>query len=194
MEGYMNKQLFFEFDENLINEATSILNYFGLDIQTCVKIFLTRVTNDKSITFLFGQESQAQIKPPIATDAANNSPIIDTAVKMTKNYALRLFANKGYNVAKNVTFASKNKSAYNYWANPNFDILNENWSLILNDNKKQKLYLFTIPAKTISKVQLTPRADMIDVIDLQIRYNDITFTDNRSGFSFAQFLANEIDY
>ena len=191
----MNRQLQFELDEKLINEAASIFDYFGLDMQTGIKMFLTRVTKDKSVSFLFSQANQSQIETPIATAAVNSdTPLLNNAVKMTKNYAIRLFTNKGFTIAKNVTFASKNKSAYNYWANPNFDILNEDWSLILNDNKKQKLYLFNIPAKTISKIQLTPRADIVDVIDLQIRYNDITFTDNRSGFGFAQFLVNEINY
>lgn len=191
----MNKQLLLELDDNLIDEAKSIFDYYGLDIQTSIKMFLTRVTKDKSVSFLFNQANKAQIETSIDTVAvSSNAPLIDNTVKMTKNYAIRLFTNKGYTVARSITFASKNKSAYNYWANPNFDILNEDWSLILNDNKKQKLYLFNIPAKTILKSQLTPRADIVDVIDLQIRYNDITFTDNRSGFSFAQFFVNEINY
>lgn len=191
----MNKQLLLELDDNLIDEAKSIFDYYGLDIQTSIKMFLTRVTKDKSVSFLFNQANKAQIETSIDTVAvSSNTSLIDNTVKMTKNYAIRLFTNKGYTVARSITFASKNKSAYNYWANPNFDILNEDWSLILNDNKKQKLYLFNIPAKTILKSQLTPRADIVDVIDLQIRYNDITFTDNRSGFSFAQFFVNEINY
>lgn len=191
----MNKQLLLELDDNLIDEAKSIFDYYGLDIQTSIKMFLTRVTKDKSVSFLFNQANKAQIETSIDTVAvSSNAPLIDNTVKMTKNYAIRLFTNKGYTVARSITFASKNKSAYNYWANPNFDILNEDWSLILNDNKKQKLYLFNIPAKTILKSLLTPRADIVDVIDLQIRYNDITFTDNRSGFSFAQFFVNEINY
>lgn len=191
----MNKQLQFELDENLVKDATTIFDYFGLDMQAGIKMFLTRVTKDKSISFLFEQTNQPQVKPQITdNNISNDITFVNDKVKITKNYAIRLFTNKGCSVARAVTFASKNKSAYNYWANPNFDILNEDWSLILNDNKKQKLYLFNIPAKTISKAQLTPRADMLDVIDLQIRYNDITFTDNRSGFSFAQFLANVIDY
>lgn len=191
----MNKQLQFELDENLVKDATTIFDYFGLDMQAGIKMFLTRVTKDKSISFLFEQTNQPQVKPQITdNNISNDITFVNDKVKITKNYAIRLFTNKGCSVARAVTFASKNKSAYNYWANPNFDILNEDWSLILNDNKKQKLYLFNIPGKTISKAQLTPRADMLDVIDLQIRYNDITFTDNRSGFSFAQFLANVIDY
>ncbi len=187
----MSMQLFLDFDENLINETTNIFEYYGLDMQTGIKMFLTRVTKDKSVSFLFGQMNQTQTTNNVIS---NDKSLKENSSKMTKNYAIRLFVNKGCNVARNVTFASKNRSAYNYWANPNFDILNENWSFILNDNHKQKLYLFNILAKTISKAQLTPRADMKDVIDLQIRYNDITFTDNRSGFSFAQFLTYEIEY
>lgn len=191
----MTKQIQLELDENLIAEATTIFDYFGLDMQTGIKMFLTRVAKDKSVTFLFGQLNQLQVQPQATHKLINeDEPATKDEFKITKSGAIRLFLNKGQRIARTVTFASKNRSAYNYWANPNFEVLNEDWSLILNDNKRRILYLFFIPAYTISKSQLNPRADIPELIDLQIMYNDSTFTDNRSGFSFVQFLTNEIDY
>ena len=191
----MTKQIQLELDENLIKEATTIFDYFGLDMQTGIKMFLTRVKKDKSVTFLFGQLNQTQAEPQATQKfISEDDTIIKDEFKMTKSGAIRLFLNNGQHIARTVTFASKNRSANNYWANPNFEVLNEDWSLILNDNRRRRLSLFFIPASTIAKSQLNPRADIPELIDLQIMYNDNTFTDNRSGFSFAQFLTNKIDY
>ena len=191
----MTKHIQLELDENLITEATTIFDYFGLDMQTGIKMFLTRVKKDKSVTFLFGQLNQTQAEPQATQKfISEDDTIIKDEFKMTKSGAIRLFLNNGQHIARTVTFASKNRSANNYWANPNFEVLNEDWSLILNDNRRRRLSLFFIPASTIAKSQLNPRADIPELIDLQIMYNDTTFTDNRSGFSFAQFLTNKIDY
>lgn len=114
--------------------------------------------------------------------------------KMTKSKATRLFSSKGIKVSGDVTFASKNNNAYNYWANPSFELLNYDWDLILNDWINKKMYLFQIPKNTFSINDFKPRADIDQKIDLQIMYNDPTFTDNRSGISFIKFLVDELDY
>ncbi len=113
---------------------------------------------------------------------------------ITKKKAIYKLEDAGYKISKNVTFSSKNRSAYNYWANPVFDILSEDWNLILNDVGKSKFYLFQIPAGSISKKELVARSDKPNYIDLQIIYNDPTFTDGRSGLSFKKYFVGEFDY
>lgn len=114
--------------------------------------------------------------------------------RMRKSNAVRLLLSKGYDLYRTITFASKNTGAYNYWANPDDYYVKYDWSLILNDWMERKLYLFNIPAGSIADNVLVPRADKPDKIDLQIMYNDVTFTDNRSGFSFAKYLVGEVKY
>lgn len=114
--------------------------------------------------------------------------------RMRKSNAVRLLLSKGYDLYRTITFASKNTGAYNYWANPDDCYVKYDWSLILNDWMERKLYLFNIPAGAIADNVLVPRADKPDKIDLQIMYNDVTFTDNRSGFSFAKYLVGEVKY
>lgn len=113
---------------------------------------------------------------------------------MTRNLARHRFVRDGFKIADNLTFASKNRSANNYWANPLFSFLNSDWSLILNNWIDRKLYLFFIPANSIKSFQLRARSDQKDLIDLQITFRDPTFTDNRSNFSFAEFFVGELDY
>ena len=114
--------------------------------------------------------------------------------EMRKRSSIDLFRHKGYNVYGTITYASKNRATRNYWANPNFEYLNEDWWLILNDWYNRKLYLFQIPRNSISEEDLVSRNDQPNLIDLQIYENDPNFTDMRSGYSFKRFLVDEIDY
>lgn len=113
---------------------------------------------------------------------------------ITKNQAVYLFRRRGNAIGTEVTFASKNSGARIYWANPSFEVLNNDWSLILNDKNENKLYLFTIRARDISPSELRGRADVPERIDLQILYDDPSFTDTRSGVSFARYKVDEVEY
>lgn len=114
---------------------------------------------------------------------------------ITKNQAIKLCLKRNFKLSTNVTFASQNNSVSKYfWANPRFDYLNNDWTLILNDKDKRKLYLFLIPAQSISKEQLTPRSDNPMRIHLEIKYNDYNFTDRKSEFRFEKFKIGEIEY
>ena len=115
-------------------------------------------------------------------------------INMTKSISIRLFREKGFEVGQNVTYASKNRGAYNYWANPEFRMLSVDWNIILNDWVNKEIYLFTVPANSIMQGQLVPRNDKSYIIDLQIMYNDTTFTDNRSGISFSKYFIAKIKY
>lgn len=92
------------------------------------------------------------------------------------------------------TYAAKNKTQSNYWANPNVEFLHENWNLILEDYINHKFYYFRIPANSISQNSIKVRSDKPNQIDLQIMYNDNNFTDYRSGISFAKWLIKSESY
>ena len=113
---------------------------------------------------------------------------------MTKDEALKLIAAAGKTLAGNVTFASRNASLKVYWANPQFDYLDNDWSLIINDTRGKQLRLFLIPAHSLAKTQLTPRSDQPDRIHLEIQCGDPFFTDRRSGVRFYPYLTDTIKY
>ena len=113
-----------------------------------------------------------------------------------KSRARQLFIENGFRIGPNLTYASKNKSAYNYWANPKFDLLQHDWYIILDDFPNRTLKLFVVPANSIHPSELKGRKQDYKqgIIDLQITYNDSTYTDSRSGYSFLKFLKHEIKY
>lgn len=163
--------------------AEKVLNKNGLNISMAFEIFLNKVICEQSVSWIFGNKIN---KDEQIINKVEN--------KMTKRMAIRLFVNKGFKIYDEVTFASKNKTAYNYWANPHCSCLEHDWSLILNDCDNKKLYLFNIPAMAISKNEVIKRADNKQKIDLQIMYKDPTFTDNRSGIGFKKYFVDSIIY
>ena len=196
-------QIVLDIDEEVLRQANGIFEDVGIDFSTATRMFLKKVIKERSISFLINAkpvDNSPSLDEPKSnigaySYAAGNYPsLLREDNKITKSIAKRLICNNNYTLYPGVTFASKNTSSYNYWANPEFALLDNNWSLILNDWMNNTIYLFNIPAKSISKSELVPRRDRPWLIDLQIMYDDPTFTDNRSGYSFLKFKAAEINY
>lgn len=184
-------------DEKLLCEAESILEEMGLDVVTAMRMALKKIVNDRSISFLLSEVPVRQpmgTKDNFKTQAENRGLSMEADVKMTKSRAINLLRSEGAFLNGNITFASKNRGVDNYWANPDFSVLNNQWNLILNDWIGKELFLFVIPAKEISPYSLVARGDKENQIDLQIMYGDSSFTDNRSKLSFARFLKKRIQY
>lgn len=170
-------------DEELLNEATCILEDLGMDIETAIRMTLKKIVKEEGISFLVSN-----------TQKNDRSFVGESNEKMTKNKAIAIFRQNGITFSNNVTFASKNSRANNYWANPNFDVLKNEWYLILNDNVRKELRLFVIPENAINEFELVARSDKENLIDLQIMYDDYTYTDSRSKLSFSEFLVETIQY
>lgn len=173
-------------DKNLVTEAERVLENIGLDITTVTKIMLKKIINEGNINFLM---TKANTTKPTSTKSTDS-----TISKMTKSKAINLLKNEGIEFYGITTFASKNSSAYNYWANPESSVLDTQWNLILNDWINQEIHLFIIPKNSLDTASIVFRADKKNQIDLQIMYDDKLFTDNRSKISFARYLVKTIKY
>ena len=170
-------------DSKLSKDVEEVLNEVGIDMDTVIKMTLKRIVRDRSIAFLTAG--------PVAAPA-EEAPKPER--KITKNQAVSLFEAKGVRFSRNITFASKNRGAHNYWANPDFGVLETDWYLILNDWMKRELHLFVGPGNALRPEDLVCRGDQHDRIDLQICYDDPTYTDNRSKVHFARFLVRDLKY
>ena len=181
-------------EENLAAEAEKILDDMGLDIETVVKMMVKKIKNEQNINFLISPRTVANTSQRI--EPLGNLKPIENEVnnKMTKSKAVNIFRKEGFDFTGITTFASKNKSAYNYWANPDVTVLSNNWNIILNDWINQEIHLFNIPANTINPNSVVYRADKVNQIDLQIMYDDRTFTDMRSKISFEQYWVKSYKY
>ena len=184
---------FSRIEQELIDDSIKILENMGLDITTAFKMMLKKISNEKNISFLLSNNIFAHTSSS-NNISNNNSPNNTADIKMTKSKATNLFLSEGITLKGITTFSSKNKSAYTYWANPEFKVLETQWNLILNDWAKRELHLFSIPANSISTHSMVCRNDKEYQIDIQIMYDDKTFTDNRSKISFSKFHIKTIKY
>ena len=182
---------FIAIDSQLIKTVEPVLDEYGIDVDTVVKMTLKRIARERDISFLMAKQQEAQ---PQAVPVQNQREVLMEEDRISKSRAVSLFESHGVVFNRNITFASKNRSAYNYWANPYFFALESDWYLILNDWIKKELHLFFIPEYALDPQSMVCRIDQKDKIDLQICYNDPTFTDNRSKISFRKYLLKSIKY
>ena len=213
----MEKNVTITIDEDVWSAATEIIEDFGMDTNTAIRMLLKRIIRDHNVSFLLEPQKQsAQVNQPYTApireteihksqtpesnlqspfETFSNHLVTMGGKNMTKSKAVALFKQRGVNFyGSKITFASKNNPYSFYWANPKFELLNKNWYFILNDYIKNELHLFHIPANAISEDLLIPRSDKPDLIDIQIYYGDPTFTDSRSKFSFRKFHVDTISY
>ena len=182
-----------ELNENIYLLAKEIIEDLGLEIDNAINIFLKKVIKENSIGFLFTKRENELVENDSISEDIPLTNLVNVN-KMTKNIAKRLFSEKGYQISLNYVFASENMSTHIFWANFHYSILSQDLTLILNDKTNKTLYLLFIPANTINANDLVMRADKPEIVDLQIAYNDPTFTDNRSGISFSKHIIETINY
>jgi hypothetical protein len=113
---------------------------------------------------------------------------------LTKVKAISLCGKNGISLKGEITFASKNKSAHNYWANPKITFLEHDWWFLLNDCIRHRLHVFYIPANSIRRNQVKTRSDNASKINFQIKYDDDSFEDGPSGIIFERWLVRTIPY
>jgi hypothetical protein len=122
----------------------------------------------------------------------SQSPSIKESI--SKDEAMRICELNGLSLNGRVTFSSLNRGPNTYWANPNVNVLSQNWWLLLNDTKDCKLHVLNITANSIKISQLKVRNDAPGKIDLQIRFDDRSFRDSRSGLEFEKWFIKTISY
>lgn len=112
--------------------------------------------------------------------------------EMTKSRAIALFYQKNYPLHSSVTFSSTNATTGQFWANPNSEYLKRDWSFILNDKKKRKLYLLEISKNTFRSGKIPVREDNGK---LDIRLDPNTLINMASDqTNFAPYKIAEVSY
>lgn len=117
--------------------------------------------------------------------------------KRVKKEAIEFVESQGVKVGSKSTYAVKQSSKDEFWANPKTELLHTDWFLILNNNVEMELSVLKVPAESLSveneKVKgLAVRTDKTDLINLNINVN--TLRDRISGIDFSQYLVKKIKY
>lgn len=115
-----------------------------------------------------------------------------------KGEAEKFVKSQGVTLTRSVSYAKLQEKKNWYWINPKTKFLNEEWTLILNNQITKKLYVLKVPKNTFGCSLykdtncLIIRKDKPFYLDLNIF--DGSFVDARSQLSFKPFIIKEFDY
>ena len=136
-----------------------------------------------------------------ATKVSNSSDldanIILNGGKGAKNYLKKYLINKGVlDDSWDFNLASLNKNNRFFWANPRVDCIKTNWCLVLNDNPAKTLYVFKIPANSISRDQIVTRLHhhKDEAIQITIVKKNDRFVCSTSKLDYTDWLVKTIKY
>jgi len=134
----------------------------------------------------------------------NKNAIINTIEKKTDaEIEIRAKRNaKSYLEENNIridgffSYAQRQEKKEEYWINPKVDLLNEKWTIVLNNQFENELIIIEVPAKTFviqnGKEGFFVRKDKKNLIDLNV--NSKSFEDRRSKYSFEPYIKYRIKY
>lgn len=110
-----------------------------------------------------------------------------------KPEAIALLRQKNYTVHSCVTFASTNARTGQFWANPNPEFIKQDWSFILNDKKKRKLYLLNILKNTFKEGDISLKSPKFELLDIRLDPNTLINT-APDKTDFSPYKIAEVGY
>lgn len=183
----MSKDLTISVDDRLYEKLQKQFNEFGIEMNEGIKFVLENFVDDTNNIF-------EQEKPKKVVRTYQN---VDLDDRVTKTIAKNLFQSNNCLIYGNYTYASRGRegtsSSEIYWANPKFEFLKEDWTIILNDKRISKLYLINIPKNTFEEKDFVSRSDKY-LIDMKIRCDDNQYRDMTSRTPLKEYLIASIDY
>ncbi len=116
-----------------------------------------------------------------------------------KNQAIRYLVEKGIKINhRDCTYATLQKTKKEFWANPNRELLNKNWSIILNNTQTRELIYLLVPAETYSFVDgrkkgcFALRKDRKTTLDVNILQD--SYIDIYSNIDMSVFIKGKYTY
>lgn len=114
---------------------------------------------------------------------------------MNKSQAIALLRENGCDVGECVTLARRNAGKDVFWMTPKFDVLDRDWTIILNDTNEHKLYMLFVPGNCIRPDQVRAKTGDPEKMHIEIRCD--TFIDEKSTnreLSFRQWIQHSVSY
>lgn len=146
---------------------------------------------------VFNESQSATTKP---SAGLFNTMTVETKLaigKRAKAEAIQYLQSNGIVLGKSVSYAVKQSNKDEFWMNPNVDMLQQDWELILNNNIAMELIVLKVPANTFSlqdemHAGLIVRSDRPERIDLNLDMQ--TMKDRKTGIDFLPYVIKRIKY
>jgi len=176
-----------EFEERFVNAHLPIESTIRVLCKPCHRNY------DK----VFKEEIQVTEKLSVAEESLIIENIINS--QMNKSKAMSLASKKLTTLTNSNTIFSNIITAQDgWWLQPHNDKFQTTLHIILNDDRANKLYVFRIPANTITDASLyfKQRNDRFrtNCSDINIPLSGTKFREKKNEFDFTPFLEEEIRY
>lgn len=105
------------------------------------------------------------------------------------------YLQKKNKIGKVFSYAKRNEKANTFDIDPQEELINEDWTLVLNDIVDYQFIIMTLPAGSISEKDLLTfkrRKDKPNM--LSIRIQNESFIDKKSGYDFSKYITETIPY
>lgn len=115
-----------------------------------------------------------------------------------KGEVIKFVNEQNIKVGKNRSYAKLQEKKNCFWINPVVEFLENEWWLLLNNQRDKTIHVLKIPANTFDvkypcvRGHLVNRKDKPQYIDLNLDCN--TFVDLRSGCDFSSYLIKSFKY
>ena len=148
-------------------EAVFIMQFIGIDI--------------------FNENNRFGSGKPYAADVITKL----TIGKNAKSDAIVFLKAKNIEVSDVVTYAVRQQDKNYFWANPRPDIVDTDWTIILNNNEKKELIVLEIPVGTFKIAEEKSQNGLIirkDTNKIDLKIETETFKDRQSGIDFSPYI------
>lgn len=136
--------------------------------------------------------------PRPTTTASTRNTLIAKESSLSKpsvNHMIALCKLSGYSTFPMTRYASLNASKDVYWLNPTEKDIRTGFTLFCYDTKNRLAHVFNIPGNDLDIKKLKTRNSVSGIkFNVEIRYNDKTFTDEKSGIRFDKYLVVTLKY
>ena len=155
-----------------------------------IKMYTDKVIDEKK-----EPESKPVVNKTIVS-LAFDSDILSEGGKKATNYLKETLIKSDYISSDwKLTHAKLNKDGKRFWANPTEDYIQFDWCLVLNDVYKKVLYIFKIPANSLSIDQMKIRIHQGKrLLDLEIVYKNEIFVCMASKVNFTKWHVETCEY
>ena len=123
----------------------------------------------------------------------------DKNKKQKKQPTLTFLKLQGFMFGKNLTYAGSQKDKNVFWANPNVNILNNDWDIILNNYSTREIICIKIPANTFTYKQEDCNAGFKTRVKdgtlcLDFNVTQDKFVDIYSKYDLSSYITERIKY
>ena len=119
--------------------------------------------------------------------------------RIGKREAMQYLREHGIPVGEAVNIATLSKDGAWFWINPRSTMLERDWYIILNDDRRHELIALNIPPNTLRVSEewergsgVFLRRDRRELLDLHL--DSATLQDSRSGTKFSAFVVGKVGY